>query len=202
MCEREEKREMANMANVLGLIFANMHEQSVADLTKQRTLASVPFGGRYRMIDFPLSNMVNSDIDNVGIITKDNYLSLMDHLGSGDEWDLSRKTGGMHLLPPYGNSNALYRGRLEAMAQVKPFIESSNAEYVLLSDADVVANIDYRPIIDFHEKKRRRHYCCIRQRNIHDRADNDKDRSCCKFRQRYIRCAYQTRNQRRTQCKP
>ena len=82
---------MANMANVLGLIFANMHEQSVADLTKQRTLASVPFGGRYRMIDFPLSNMVNSDIDNVGIITKDNYLSLMDHLGSGDEWDLSRK---------------------------------------------------------------------------------------------------------------
>lgn len=82
---------MANMANVLGLIFANMHEQSVADLTKKRTLASVPFGGRYRMIDFPLSNMVNSDIDNVGIITKDNYLSLMDHLGSGDEWDLSRK---------------------------------------------------------------------------------------------------------------
>ena len=81
---------MANMANVLGLIFANMHEQSVADLTKQRTLASVPFGGRYRMIDFPLSNMVNSDIDNVGIITKDNYLSLMDHLGSGDEWDLSQ----------------------------------------------------------------------------------------------------------------
>ena len=79
MCEREEKTEMANMANVLGLIFANMHEQSVADLTKQRTLASVPFGGRYRMIDFPLSNMVNSDIDNVGIITKDNYLSLMDH---------------------------------------------------------------------------------------------------------------------------
>ncbi len=152
MCEREEKIEMANMANVLGLIFANMHEQGVPDLTKQRTLASVPFGGRYRMIDFPLSNMVNSDIDNVGIITKDNYLSLMDHLGSGDEWDLSRKTGGMHLLPPYGNSGALYRGRLEAMAQVKPFIASSNAEYVLLSDADVVANIDYRPIIDFHEK--------------------------------------------------
>ena len=143
---------MANMANVLGLIFANMHETSVADLTKQRTLASVPFGGRYRMIDFPLSNMVNSDIDNVGIITKDNYLSLMDHLGSGDEWDLSRKTGGMHLLPPYGNSNALYRGRLEALAQVKPFIESANAEYVLLSDTDVVANIDYRPVIDFHEK--------------------------------------------------
>ncbi len=142
---------MAIMANVLGLIFANMHESGISDLTKVRTLASVPFGGRYRLIDFTLSNMVNSDIDNVGIITKDNYLSLMDHLGGGDEWDLSRKTGGMHLLPPYGNSTGLYRGRLEAMAQVKPFIENSNAEYVLFSDTDVVANIDYRPIVDYHE---------------------------------------------------
>ena len=138
--------------NVLGLIYSNAYDSAIPELTTLRTMGSVPFGGRYRMIDFPLSNMVNSDIDNVGIITKDNYLSLMDHLGSGDEWDLSRKTGGMHLLPPYGNSNALYRGRLEALAQVKPFIESANAEYVLLSDTDVVANIDYRPVIDFHEK--------------------------------------------------
>lgn len=143
---------MANMANVLGLIFANMHETTVTDLTKVRALASVPFGARYRMVDFPLSNMVNSDIDNVGIITKDNYLSLLDHVGSGDEWDLSRKTGGLHLLPPYGNSHGIYRGRLEAMMQVKPFIKSINADYILLSDADVIANIDYRPVIDFHEK--------------------------------------------------
>lgn len=143
---------MANMSNVLGLIFANMHETTIPNLTKNRAMASVPFGARYRLIDFPMSNMVNSDIDDVGIITKDNYQSLIDHLGAGDEWDLSRKTGGMHLLPPYGNSHEVYRGRLEALAHVKPFIKSINADYVLLSDADVIANIDYRPIIDFHEK--------------------------------------------------
>lgn len=129
-----------------------MHDTNVPDLTKIRALGSVPFGARYRMVDFPLSNMVNSDISNVGIVTKDNYLSLIDHIGNGDEWDLSRKTGGLHLLPPYGNSGGLYRGRLEAMAQIKPFIADSNADYVLLSDADVIANIDYRPIVDFHEK--------------------------------------------------
>ena len=141
---------MANMAKVLGLIFANMHEQTVTDLTKIRAMASVPFGGRYRLVDFPLSNMVNSDIDNVGIVTKDNYLSLIDHIGAGDEWDLSRKTGGLHLLPPYGNSHGVYRGRLEALAHIKRFIQDSNAEYLILSDADVIANIDYRPIVDYH----------------------------------------------------
>lgn len=143
---------MANMANVLGLIFANMHEATITDLTKIRAMASVPFGARYRLIDFPLSNMVNSDIDNVGVVTKDNYQSLIDHIGAGDEWDLSRKTGGLHLLPPYGNSQGVYRGRLEALSHIKPFIKSINADYVLLSDADVVANIDYRPIVDFHEE--------------------------------------------------
>ena len=142
---------MANMSNVLGLIFANMHEQTVPDLTKIRAMASVPFGSRYRLIDFPLSNMVNSDIDEVGVVTKDNYQSLIDHIGAGDEWDLSRKTGGLHLLPPYGNSYGIYRGRLEALAHIKPFIKSVNCEYVLLSDADVIANIDYRPIVDFHK---------------------------------------------------
>ena len=87
---------MANMSNVLGLIFANMHELTVTDLTKNRAMASVPFGARYRLIDFPLSNMVNSGISNVGIVTKSNYQSLLDHVGSGDEWDLSRKAGGLH----------------------------------------------------------------------------------------------------------
>ncbi len=142
---------MANMSNVLGLIFANMHEQTIPDLTKIRAMASVPFGARYRLIDFPLSNMVNSDIDEVGVVTKDNYQSLIDHIGAGDEWDLSRKTGGLHLLPPYGNSRGIYRGRLEALSQIKPFIKSINCDYVLLSDADVIANIDYRPVVDFHQ---------------------------------------------------
>ncbi len=145
---------MANMSNVLGLIFANMHELTVTDLTKNRAMASVPFGARYRLIDFPLSNMVNSGISNVGIVTKSNYQSLLDHVGSGDEWDLSRKAGGLHFLPPYSNyGNGLYRGRLEALAGVKPFIEKADAEYVIMSDCDCVVNMDLKKVVDYHEEK-------------------------------------------------
>lgn len=82
---------MGAKKNVLGLIFASMHDSDVIDLTKKRTMGSIPFGGRYRLIDFPLSNMVNSGIKEVGVITKSNYGSLLDHLGSGREWDLSSK---------------------------------------------------------------------------------------------------------------
>ena len=110
---------MASMGNVLGLIFANMHEENLPELTKARAMASVPFGARYRLVDFPLSSMVNSGITQVGIITQAKYYSLMDHLGMGSEWDLARKTGGLHILPPYGRSdNGVYRGRLEALAGV------------------------------------------------------------------------------------
>ena len=84
--------------NVLGLIFASINDSAVIDLTKLRTMGSIPYGGRYRMVDFPLSNMVNSGISEVGVITKSNYGSLLDHLGSGREWDLARKKGGLHLL--------------------------------------------------------------------------------------------------------
>ncbi|MCH5207084.1 MAG: glucose-1-phosphate adenylyltransferase subunit GlgD [Oscillospiraceae bacterium] len=144
---------MASMSNVLGLIFANMHEQVLPELTKSRAMASVPFGSKYRLIDFPLSGMVNSGITQVGIITKQNYYSLMNHLGMGSEWDLARKTGGLHILPPYGREGAgIYRGRLEALAGAAEFIHESNAEYVLLADSNVIANIDMKPIVDFHEK--------------------------------------------------
>ncbi len=144
---------MASMANVLGLIFANMHEANLPELTKGRAMASVPFGARYRMIDFPLSNMVNSGITQVGIITKQNYYSLMNHLGMGSEWDLARKTGGLHILPPYrSEGSGIYRGRLEALAGAAEFIRESDAEYVVLADSNVVANMDIKPMVDFHEK--------------------------------------------------
>ncbi len=144
---------MANMSNVLGLIFANMHDSTISDLTKLRTMGSVPFGARYRLIDFTLSNMVNSGINTVGVITKANYQSLIDHLGSGAEWDLSRKTGGLHLLPPYGHINGgLYRGRLEALAGVIDFIRHCDAEYVLISDTDVICNLDFKKVVESHEE--------------------------------------------------
>ncbi len=144
---------MASMANVLGIIFANMHEQTLPELTKARAMASVPFGSKYRLVDFPLSWMVNSGITMVGVITKSNYYSLMNHIGMGSEWDLARKTGGLHILTPYGREGTgIYRGRLEALAGAGEFIHESNAEYVILSDGNVIANIDLKPIVDFHEK--------------------------------------------------
>ncbi len=145
---------MASMANVLGLIFANMHEQLLPELTKARAMASVPFGCKYRLVDFPLSSMVNSGITQVGIITKQNYYSLMTHLGMGSEWDLARKTGGLHILPPYGREGTgIYRGRLEALAGAYQFINESSADYVVMADANVVANMDLKPIVEFHEKQ-------------------------------------------------
>lgn len=140
-----------NMGNVLGFVFANMHDTTLGDMTKNRTMGSVMFGGRYRLIDFPLSNMVNSGISEVGVITKSNYQSLLDHLGSAREWDLARKKGGLYILPPFGNvESTLYRGRIEALYGAMSFIKHSRAKYVILSDCDVVTNIDYKPIVAAH----------------------------------------------------
>ena len=142
---------MSMNRKVLGIIFANMHEDTISDLTKERTMGSVMFGGRYRLIDFTLSNMVNSGIDEVGVITESNYQSLLDHLGSGREWDLARKNGGLHLLPPFSHvQSGMYRGRLEALYGVSDFIMRSGADYVIMSDCDVVTSMDYTPIIEQH----------------------------------------------------
>lgn len=138
---------------ILGVIFANMHEDVVPELTRQRTMGSVMFGGRYRLIDFTLSNMANSGIDEVGVVTKSNYQSLLDHLGSGREWDMSRKNGGLHLLPPFSNlTSGMYRGRLEALYGITDFIRHSDADYVIMSDCDVVTSLDYNKLYDAHVK--------------------------------------------------
>lgn len=136
--------------NVLGLIFASMHDAYVSELTRQRTMGSIPFGGRYRLIDFPLSNFVNSGITEVGVITKANYGSLLDHLGSGRDWDLARKKGGLHLLPPYSQTGGIYKGRLDALNNIWSFVEHSKAQYVILSNCDVVATIDFNDVLKQH----------------------------------------------------
>ena len=91
------------MNKLSGIIFSNIYDASLGDLTAKRTVASLPFGGRYRQIDYALSNMVNSGITSVGVITKYNYESLIDHLGSCEEWDLNRKTGGLFIIPPFAS---------------------------------------------------------------------------------------------------
>lgn len=144
---------MSNTQNILGLVFASIHDEAIFDLTKHRTMGSVPFGGRYRLIDFPLSNFVNSGISQVGVITKRNYGSLLDHIGSGREWDLARKKGGLHLLPPFSHtSSTLYNGRLDALGNVWSFVEHAQVDYVVLTNCDVVTNIDFRPVISAHIK--------------------------------------------------
>ena len=140
-----------------GIIFSNIHDANISELTRMRTLASVPFGCRYRLIDFALSNMVNSGITNVNVITHYNYHSLMDHLGSGKDWDLARARGGIKILPPFisafaNNVNVLYETRLEALKSINDALSHISDDYVVLSDCDVICNIDLNDIIDDHIK--------------------------------------------------
>lgn len=104
-------------ADALGIIFPNSYDEQVPDLVNERLMASIPFASRYRMVDFILSSMVNCGIGNVSIIVRKNYHSLMDHLGSGREWDLARKKGGLNIVPPYSEKKIqVYSGRVEALA--------------------------------------------------------------------------------------
>ena len=138
--------------NCLGIIFANMHDEFLGEMTSRRTTGSVPFGGRYRLIDFALSNLVNSGISTVGVITKHNYASLMDHLGSGRSWDLARKRGGLVMLPPYGRpGTGVYNSRLEALSGAAGFLSTRSEEYVLMTDTNVVANMDFSDVLKYHK---------------------------------------------------
>ena len=130
--------------NTMGIIFANIYDSSLGELTNKRTMASLPFGGRYRQIDFSLSNMANSGIRHVGIITKYNYQSLMNHIGSGQEWDLELGEGQLEFLTPFamGHSGS-YRGKLEALHSAKEFLELSEEEYVVMADSGVLCSIDF-----------------------------------------------------------
>ena len=141
---------------VAGLIFSNIHDSAIPELTNVRTMASVPFGCRYRLIDFSLSNMVNSGITKIGIIAHDNYQSLLDHIGTGKDWDLARRSGGIKILPPYISSykgvanSGLYSTRLEALMGVTGFIDRCSEDILVLSDCDGICNIDLSEVIDQH----------------------------------------------------
>ncbi|MBR6825046.1 MAG: glucose-1-phosphate adenylyltransferase subunit GlgD [Oscillospiraceae bacterium] len=114
-------------------------------------MASLPYGGRYRQVDFSLSNMTNSGIRHIGIITKNNYQSLMNHIGSGQEWDLELMEGGLEYLTPFSTGkNAQYRGKMEAIHTAMNFLQYSKEEYVVLVDSGVLCAMDFRPIIESH----------------------------------------------------
>ncbi len=134
-----------------GIIFSNIYDISLGDLTMNRTVASLPFGGRYRLVDFVLSNMVNSNVSSIGIITKYNYQSLMDHLGSGAEWDLSRKNANFYILPPFASGiTNVYRGNLDALSNAVRFLEATKPDYVIMCDTTVICNINFEKALDSH----------------------------------------------------
>lgn len=144
--------------NAVGIIFSNIHDANIPEITRRRTMASVPYGCRYRLIDFPLSNFVNANIKNIGVVTHYNYQSLMDHIGTGKDWDLATRSGGIKILPPYITaydntmSSGLYSTRLEALAGILNFISRAKEEYAVLSDCDTICNIDLKEILKFHQK--------------------------------------------------
>ena len=136
---------------VLGIIFPNMHDHAIGELTKLRTMASVPFGGRYRLIDFTLSEMVAAGIDDIGLIVKRNYMSLMDHLGSGRVYDLARKIGGLKVFPPFSEiGTQVYTGKLQALSNVVGYIEKTGAKAVILADSGVVSAVNYNDVLNQH----------------------------------------------------
>ncbi len=136
--------------NVMGIIFAN--DANMGVLSDKRTMGSIPFGGRYRQIDFQLSNMAAAGIRHVGIISRQNYQSLINHIGSGEEWGLELEEGGMEFLTPYAMSAShSYRGKLETLYNAMSFLNyGSNDEYVIMADSAILCNIDLNCVLTSH----------------------------------------------------
>ena len=136
--------------DVLGFIFAGTKADKIPELAASRTTASIPIGGKYRLIDFVLSNMSNSGINNVGIVAKSNFLSLTDHVGSGSAYDLSKRRSNLTLLTPYGGKT--FSNYVETIYNMHGYIEHCREEYIMFSQGNVVTNFDYASLFDFHSK--------------------------------------------------
>ncbi len=143
------------MKGLHGIIFSYESHNDLRELTAHRLPASVPFAGRYRIIDFILSSMVNAGITDVGVVLHGNYQSLLDHLESGKDWDLSRTHGGLRLLPPFSyrdefGTTRQFRGKMEALAGVRSYLEEIRQSHVVLADSDLVINIPLRDVYQAH----------------------------------------------------
>jgi len=141
------------MNNVLGIINLSINQPLLHELTYHRTTATVPFGGRYRLIDFVLSNMVNSGINNAAVLTHNNFRSILDHLGSGKEWDLDRKQRGLFILPPTNTSSTSFNGDLQNFHGHLEYFARSSEEYVIISCSHMICNIDYNEVVKAHIHK-------------------------------------------------
>ena len=141
--------------NVTGIVFTN--DASLGELTTKRTMASLPFGGRYRQVDWALSNLACAGVRHIGIISRHNFQSLMNHIGDGEEWGLELEEGGLEFLTPYAQSEVhRYRGKLESLASAMDFLAyGSEDELVIMTDSAILSNIDLTKVITSHVKSGR-----------------------------------------------
>ena len=142
------------MANAAGIIFSSLNDNTLSRLTNDRTVAAIPFACRYRLIDFALSNLINANISNISIVANYNYRSLLEHVGSGKDWDLARRSGGVNFISPYQTAYStnvqMFSTRLEALINMKEYISEFKEEYVVLMDSDSALNIDLNDVIEKH----------------------------------------------------
>ena len=144
---------ISSKAEALGIIFPNSYYSLVPDLVSERLMASIPFASRYRMCDFMISSMVHCGIDNISILVRKNYHSLLDHLGNGREWDLARKNGGLNIVPPFAQKQIkVFSGRIEALESIRGYLMKQTEKYVILSDANMAVNFDFNTLLDAHIK--------------------------------------------------
>lgn len=140
-----------------GIIFSNLNDNTLSRLTADRTVAAIPFGCRYRLVDFALSNMVNAGISNISLIANYNYRSLNEHIGSGKDWDLARRAGGIRFISPYQTArtpnSVMYLHHLEALKSMQEFVMEISEDTVVLCDTDNICNIDLAAVIEEHEAR-------------------------------------------------
>ncbi len=144
------------MKSTMGIILASDINNRFNELTAVRSVSAIPVGGKYRAVDFTLSNMVNSGITNIGVLTQYNFRSLMDHLGSGKEWDLDRKNDGLFIFPPFlsGGDSGWYRGTADAIYNNITFLRRSNEEYVVITKGSCIYKMAYDDMLNYHIEKK------------------------------------------------
>lgn len=143
------------MNNLHGIIFAHDSDPGLRELTQHRNGSSIPYGGRYRIIDFMLSNMVNAGVIDVGLVVHDSYQSLLDHIGSGKDWDIARKRGGLRILPPFSYADkkgkqGVYRGRMDALYGVYSYLQNIRQDYVVLAGGNLIVNLPLDDVFKAH----------------------------------------------------
>jgi glucose-1-phosphate adenylyltransferase len=143
------------MNDLHGILFAYHSDANLGELTRPRNTCSLPFGGRYRLIDFMLSNYVTAGISDVGLVVHQSYQSLLDHVGSGKDWELSRKHGGLRILPPFGyaeKGGGEYRGIMEALAGVYSYLQNVRQEYIIMGCGDLAINLPVTEVLQQHQE--------------------------------------------------